>query len=837
MRRFFAGGLSALVALGLLFGSTGAAHAASTFGITATLGDPISLGDPIVEYPDIPLIDTVAPTISNFSITNAAKWGSSYQILAQPKHISEATGHTVVGGTVQMGASYTDNETLTNVIAYLPGRGFFGDSEFSPLPTNNATWNPVPQGHYDITWDTKAGVDWRAVTDGNYQFKFQARDHGTWDGTTWVQNYAEESLTVTIDNTAPSVEFIGATPAEGARVSGAIKVQGHFSDANGLMNTDIGVHTIEWVCHTDWPDGLDMKKGCEVDTTKYPDGPYKLVMQGRDKAGNETQVYRNIIIDNVSPDKPVHLTPASLSFAQPSATQHFDWSDVPSDEGVGTKNIYVFRATYNDSGCHTVDGMLVDPVVYQKTATSDFSMSTEEGMYCWQVATLAEGGKMSDWTTPWVLYVDATPPSLPVHLWPASGAVMQSAALTHIDWTDSEDTLPVPWADALASNVHYFYESSLSPNTQEDGSFTTPIYVSGALTTSQIPTPGTPEGTYFWHVRAVDEAGNSTQWTSAWTVTVDDTAPLPPNLIAPVDGSLHDGSSITFGALSSAAVTRFEFEFCAVDPGDEGAACENIIATAQEETGAHVMSNPSSGHFWWRARVKDAAGNWSGWSTSFELTVDADRPVVTLSTPAVGSGGLTSVTLTALDSGTGLSAAQYRVSVAGSAFDSWTSVTTNSSGQASIILGPLDPGLYTVQGRALDLAGNESDIAAKEFAVIAPTPSPTPTPSPSPVAVASTPTPTTTPVPTPTATPGTGGQQGSGGASTPSPTPDVRANQSEVTPPTPTPSIAPESGEVQGTSTTGSWTDRWYWLLLGLLAFFFLWFFIAKRRREEEQNR
>jgi hypothetical protein len=67
----------------------------------------------------------------------------------------------VVGGNLQFAADYADDDVLTNVRAYLPGRGFFADSEFTPFPTNNGTWNPVPEQRYAIGWNTKTGTDWR----------------------------------------------------------------------------------------------------------------------------------------------------------------------------------------------------------------------------------------------------------------------------------------------------------------------------------------------------------------------------------------------------------------------------------------------------------------------------------------------------------------------------------------------------------------------------------------------------------------------------------------------------------------------------------------------------
>jgi len=53
-----------------------------------------------------------------------------------------------------------------------------------------------------------------------------------------------------------------------------------------------------------------------------------------------------------------------------------------------------------------------------------------------------------------------------------------------------------------------------------------PIYVSGALASSTIPTAGTPEATYYYQVRVCDALSNCNDWSGPWMVVVDNTAPV-----------------------------------------------------------------------------------------------------------------------------------------------------------------------------------------------------------------------------------------------------------------------------------------------------------------------
>ncbi|MHB1086597.1 MAG: calcium-binding protein, partial [Minisyncoccota bacterium] len=150
---------------------------------------------------------------------------------------------------------------------------------------------------------------------------------------------------------------------------------------------------------------------------------------------------------------------------------------------------------------------------------------------------------------------DMLAPDMPVHLWPADGSVMPSSFLTHIDWTDVTDE---------SEPVVYYYESALSSATSTTvygDDFTAPIYQSGTLAISEIPTLGTGEGTYFWHVRAVDDEGNSTPWTAPWSVTVDNT---PPDVTVTIVKYIDDEHA------SAENTDSASFPMYAIFPGGEG---------------------------------------------------------------------------------------------------------------------------------------------------------------------------------------------------------------------------------------------------------------------------
>ena len=82
-----------------------------------------------------------------------------------------------------------------------------------------------------------------------------------------------------------------------------------------------------------------------------------------------------------------------------------------------------------------------------------------------------------------------------------------------MDWQD------VSWG----SSITYIYQSSHSNAVNPDGSFISPAYTSGALALSRIPAPGTPDGVYYWHVKACDAILGCGDWSEMWVLTVDRT--------------------------------------------------------------------------------------------------------------------------------------------------------------------------------------------------------------------------------------------------------------------------------------------------------------------------
>lgn len=130
----------------------------------------------------------------------------------------------------------------------------------------------------------------------------------------------------------------------------------------------------------------------------------------------------------------------------------------------------------------------------------------------------------------------------PTPISPANGSATTTAGQQMVDWSDVSNAV---------GGITYVYQASNASTTNASGAFTTPIFTSGSLSSSTIATPNTPAGTYYWHVRAQDAAGNQSAWSPTWSFTVTGASTTPPTSTSTsmvhirkyLDGALANASS------------------------------------------------------------------------------------------------------------------------------------------------------------------------------------------------------------------------------------------------------------------------------------------------------
>lgn len=190
--------------------------------------------------------------------------------------------------------------------------------------------------------------------------------------------------------------------------------------------------------------------------------------------------------------------------------------------------------------------------------------------------------------------------------------------------------------DAVAGASTYEYQASRNPsqvsgvlNAVEWNNIANGDSTQNNLTSPIIPSVGTADGTWYWQVRAIDEYGVKSSWSSIWNVIVDTQAPTKPTNFNPSNGSIQS-SALTFDWLASTDTNPLTYELqYSTSPSQVAGVLNgtvttvsNIVATEQAVTGL------SDGYIFWQVRAKDSAGNYSLWSDIWGYQIDGTYPVI-----------------------------------------------------------------------------------------------------------------------------------------------------------------------------------------------------------------
>lgn len=278
-------------------------------------------------------------------------------------------------------------------------------------------------------------------------------------------------------------------------------------------------------------------------------------------------------------------------------------------------------------------------------------------MYAWFTTSAQVHGIM-------ISIKDFVPPPVPAHIAPTDGSILQSTSIL-FDWSDEEDY------EDHHNPVYYILQIGA------DSGFSTIVYTSSELGTSQTPPPGIGDGTYFWRVKACDAIDNCSEWSTGWEITIDDTAPSTPIWIRPADGSTtRQSQHMLFDWTDSTDANLVGYEY----ENRKGAAAPwrsidtcGLLTVSQIPNpqvgpgGSCISANAatlsSDGQYFRRVRAVDAAGNYSSWSPEWMITKDLAKPTSSVNPFSQASTSATSfdVFYTSSDVGAGEKKSNYSI--------------------------------------------------------------------------------------------------------------------------------------------------------------------------------
>jgi hypothetical protein len=516
------------------------------------------------------------------------------------------------------------------------------------------------------TADTVYSVN---LSEGVYYWRVRAvkTDGSDWSGWSDVWNFA-------FDTTAPTVPNL-VSPTNNSWLNIARFIWNRSQDnASGVKEYELQIGS---------DSSFTNPTTCTVtDTTvtisNLNEGIYYWRVRAKDNVGNLSgwSSVRSFRIDITAPTVPNPISPTNNSWLN---TAQFIWNR-SQDSLSGVKEYELQIAS---------DTSFVNPIRYTTSDTTLSVSNLNDGVYYWRVRAEDYAGNSSGWSSSRSFTLDRTAPTVPNLVSPGNGAAFNTSSVTLI-WNRSQDNL---------SGMGQ-YEIQLANNS----SFTNPTTYSTSDTTYSIST--LDEGTYYWRVRAKDNVGNFSGWSSSRSFTLDRTAPTVPNLVSPGNGAAFNTSSVTLiwnrSQDNLSGMGQYEIQLA------NNSSFTNPTTYSTSDT-TYSISTLDEGTYYWRVRAKDNVGNFSGWSSSRSFTLDRTAPTVpNLISPSDGAAfdtsGVTLIWNRSQDNVSGMD--QYEIQLANNS--SFTNPTTYSTSDTTYSISTLDEGTYYWRVRAKDNVGNFS---------------------------------------------------------------------------------------------------------------------------------
>ena len=298
-----------------------------------------------------------------------------------------------------------------------------------------------------------------------------------------------------------------------------------------------------------------------------------------------TSASAGVSIDAQAPDPPVLLAP---------------------DDGIIT-DTNALTLTWAASSAPDVAGYLLDwngTALDVGNVTESTTGVLADGSYTWTLAAYDALNNTSAFTDVWSLEVDTTAPEPPILLAPDDGTVTHTTALT-LTWAAS------PSPDAAG------YLLDWNGTVLDVGNVTE--HATGVLA----------EGVYTWTVAAYDALEHTSAYTDVWTLEVDTTAPDPPTLLGPPDGTITSTYRLT---LTWAASPSPDVAGYLLDGNGTVFDVGNVTAFSTGDLANDVYT--------WTLAAYDVAPNTSVFTDVWSFEVDNPAPYVAQVSPAAEATGV-----------------------------------------------------------------------------------------------------------------------------------------------------------------------------------------------------
>ncbi len=651
--------------------------------------------------------------------------------------ITQPSNGAYVTGTITIEVSASDSGSGMAKVVY------YYDSVTSSNEIGSSTTSP-----YSVSWDTSS------VSDGTHTIYAVAYDK--------AGNSKQTSITITIDNSPPSVSITAPTSTY---VHGTVTIDISASDStSGIAKVVLYIDGTEITTMTTSPYSYSW------DTTSYSDGSHTVKAVAYNGVGLSSSVTKTYTVDN---------SPPSVSIASPTSTYVHGTVTIEasaSDSVSGITKVVFY-----------IDGTEVGTATASPYSYSWDTTSYSDGNHTVEVVAYNGAGLTS--STSKTYYVDNTPPSVsitaPTGTYINGNVTIQISASDNVklvkvelyidgtliktftsspctytwdttSYSDGNHTVKAVAYDEvnLTASASKTYTVDNTPPTITITNPTNNEWVKGTITISATATDSVsgvanmaiyiknvgwvqksnsgsisyswdttkvPDGSYVIYVYSTDEVGNN--GSAQITINVDNTPPTAAVLTYPANNTYTNETTITFTwEAASDSGSGIGYYILVVYNGSGFKKEFNTTSTSQSVTLA------GDGVYWWYVVAYDKVGN-SEKSSVFDFTLDTVPPSVSVSESLNafspnGDGIKDTLTISA----TASEEATFTIKIYSS---SGTLVITHTTTSYSTSLSwvwdgknsngnVVSDGTYTIYVYAKDKAGNQG--VSKESVIVDTTP-------------------------------------------------------------------------------------------------------------------
>ncbi len=496
--------------------------------------------------------------------------------------------HNSSGATIQIDCTDPDVPGLTS-----PPNGSFTNSNRPDFAWNAAAGAYAYTLQYSQASDFSTGTITilglsglsytpSALSDGIWYWHVLAADQ--------AGNKSVYSVTwsLTVDTQSPAIPNL-VFPSNGS-YSNDNKPSFVWSAAFGAFT-----YTLQYSAASDFSSNVQTATGLSGLTytppTSLTDGIWYWHVKSTDRAGNQSlySVTWSVTIDTQVPNIPVLVSPADGVYIN---------DDRPTFTWEASSGALKYTLQYSLASDFT--GAVTVTDISGLSYTSPAILA--DGVWHWHVKAVDQANNASAYSGPWAFTIDTQPPAVPTLSSPPEGNF-------------TNDNTPAFTWNAAVGAYNYVLEYSISSN------FSGSTVISGITGLSYTPL-SLADGIWYWHVLAMDHAGNTSAYSIAWSFTLDTQPPAIPTLASPSNGSISNNNQPSFTWNAAAGAFTYTLQYSATI--DFSSNVQTIIGISG--LAYTLQTSLTDGIWYWHLKSADQSGNEGNYSNPWSLTIDTQSP-------------------------------------------------------------------------------------------------------------------------------------------------------------------------------------------------------------------